>query len=61
MNPNLTVHGVYNSKVYIDERKHMVFTNFRTSCHNLKIEAGWWARISAEDRVCDCGQGVQDK
>ena len=61
MNPNLSVHGVYNSKVYIDEQKRMVFTKFRTSSHSLKIETGRWARISAEDRLCDCGQGVQDE
>ena len=40
MNPNLSVHGVYNSKVYIDERKRIVFTKFRTSSHSLKIETG---------------------
>ena len=61
MNPNLSVHGVYNSKVYIDERKRIVFTKFRTSSHSLKIETGRWARISAENRLCDCDQGVQDE
>ena len=61
MNPNLSVHGVYNSKVCIDERKRIVFTKFRTSSHSLKIETGRWARISAEDRLCDCDQGVQDE
>ena len=52
INPNLSVHGVYNSKVYINERKRVVFTKFRTSSHNLRIETGRWARISAEDSVC---------
>ena len=61
MNPNLNIHGVYNSKVYIDERKRAVFTKFRTSSHSLKIETGRWARIKTEDRLCECGQGVQDE
>ena len=29
--------------------------------HHLKIETGRWARIAAENRVCDCGGGVQDE
>ena len=27
----------------------------------MKIETGRWARINAEDRLCDCGRGVQDE
>ena len=61
INPNLNVHRVYNSKVYIDERKRVVFSKFRTSSHSLKIETGRWSRIPADDRLCDCGQGVQDE
>ena len=61
MNPELNIHRVYESNVYIDERKRVVFTKFRTSSHSLKIETGRWARIKAEDRLCDCGKGVQDE
>ena len=61
INPNFSVHGAYNSEVYIDERKRVIFSKFRTSSHSLKIETGRWARIAAEDRLCDCGQGVQDE
>ena len=61
MNPGLNVHTVYNSNVYIDERKRVVFTKFRTSSHSLRIETGRWARIDREDRLCSCGQGVQDE
>ena len=61
INPNFNVHGVYNSKVYIDERKRVVFSKFRTSSHSLKIETGRWTRIAAEGRLCDCGKGVQDE
>ena len=61
MNPGLNVHTVYNANVYIDERKRVVFTKFRTSSHSLRIETGRWARINREDRICNCGQGVQDE
>ena len=61
INPELSIHSVYDSKVYIDERKRVTFSKFRTSSHSLKIETGRWARIKAEDRLCDCGRGVQDE
>ena len=61
INPGFTVHPVYNSKIYIDERKRVVFTKFRTSSHSLRIETGRWARINPEDRLCNCGRGVQDE
>ena len=31
------------------------------SSHRLKIETGRWARIDREDRLCQCGQAVQDE
>ena len=39
----------------------LVFTRFRLSSHRLKIETGRWARIEVENRVCDCGGGIQDE
>ena len=39
----------------------LVFTRFRLSSHHLKIETGRWARIDAEDRLCDCGLGVENE
>ena len=61
INPELTVHKAYTSQEYIDERERLSFTRFRLGSHHLKIETGRWARIEREDRVCDCGGGVQDE
>ena len=61
INPELTVHKAHTAKEYIDERDRLSFTRFRLSSHHLKIETGRWARIEAENRVCDCGGGIQDE
>ena len=61
INPDLSVHSVYTTDKYVDERKRLVFTRFRLSSHRLKIETGRWARIEAQNRVCDCGGGIQDE
>ena len=61
INPELTVHKVYTSKEYINERERLSFTRFRLSSHHLRIETGRWARLDVEDRVCVCGNGIQDE
>ena len=61
INPELSVHQVYTTTNYIDERERLIFTRFRLSSHHLKIETGRWARIDVENRVCDCGGGIQDE
>ena len=61
INPELTVHKVYTSTDYINERERLSFTRFRLSSHHLKIETGRWARIDREDRICCCGNGIQDE
>ena len=61
INPELTTHKAYTTREYINERERLTFTKFRLSSHHLKIETGRWARIDVEDRVCDCGGGVQDE
>ena len=61
INPELITHKVYNTKEYINERERLSFTRFRLSSHHLKIETGRWARIEREERVCGCGNGVQDE
>ena len=61
INPNLSLHEAYTTTKYVNERERLAFTKFRLSSHHLKIETWRWARIAAEDRVCDCGQGVQDE
>jgi hypothetical protein len=61
INPSLNVHPVYTSKEYVSERARLSFTRFRLSSHNLKVETGRWARIDHEDRLCECGDAVQDE
>ena len=61
INPRLSVHEVYHTNKYIDERKRTVFTRFRVSSHSLKVETGRWSRIEPENRLCDCERGVQDE
>ena len=61
INPELTVHKVYTSNDYINERERLSFTRFRLSSHHLKIETGRWSRIEVEDRICGCGNGIQDE
>ena len=34
---------------------------YRVSSHRLRIETGRWARIAREDRLCPCGDAVQDE
>ena len=60
INPLLNVHQVYKTDNYIDEKKRIVFTQFRLSSHNLRIETGRWARIERENRLCTCGV-IQDE
>ena len=61
MNILLNVHQVYRTSRYIEERKRVVFTKFRTSSHSLKVETGRWSRMPREQRLCGCGGGVQDE
>ena len=61
INPDLSLHKAYTTTEYVNERERLAFTKFRLSSHHLKIETGRWARIAADDRICDCGQGVQDE
>ena len=61
LNPDLSLHKVYTTKDYINERERLSFTRFRVSSHHLKVETGRWARIEAANRTCDCGGGVQDE
>ena len=55
INPNLTVHPLYNSDI-VPEHYRISFTRLRLSSHYLKIETGRWSRIPREERVCQCGE-----
>ena len=61
MNPNLKVHAVYTSNDYINERARVTFTRLRLSSHSLKVETGRWSRINREDRLCECGESIEDE
>jgi len=45
----------------IPERNRIALTRLRTGSHRLKCETGRWARIPADQRLCNCGTGVQDE
>ena len=61
LNSNLSVHLAYTCTEYINERERLAFTKFRLSSHRLKIETGRWSRINVENRLCDCGGGIEDE
>ena len=60
VNRTLSVHKAYATSDYIDKRERLEFTMFRLSSHRLKIETGRWARLDVKDRLCGCGEGIQD-
>ncbi len=59
----MEVNGVYRYTVCaLPEYQRMVYTRFRLSVHNLRIETGRWSRVPREARVCDCAHGgIQDE
>ncbi len=60
-NPTLEIGTVYTGCV-VPEFKRIVYTRFRLSAHDLKVETGRWARLTREERECDCTHGgVQDE
>ena len=54
LNPNMSVHPVYETKKYIPDYQRMSFTRLRLMSHNLRIEKGRWSRTPTELRVCQC-------
>lgn len=62
LNPELAVHDVYSSRVYIPDFTRTAFSRLRLMSHNLRIETGRWSRTPTELRLCDCGERrVQDE
>ena len=60
MNPNLSVHPLYESTDRLgDDYLRISFSRFRLSSHRLKIETGRWTGIPQENRLCQCGQNIQ--
>ena len=61
INPDLSVHSVYKSKIPINEHFRVAFTRFRVSAHSLAVEVGrWnrrgWGRLPLEERLYACGE-----
>ena len=54
INPNLSVHKVYNSCETVPETFRISFTRLRLSSHRLRIETGRWSRTPANERLCSC-------
>ena len=61
INPELKVHSVYCTQQYVNERARLTFTKLRLSSHSLKVETGRWSRIPRENRLCECGNAVEDE
>ena len=63
MNPDLSVHDLYQKKDHIEDNLRMAFTRVRLSSHRLRCETGRWSRVPSDQRVCPhCdGEAVQDE
>ena len=61
MNPGLSLHPVYVGESLLQDDLRIVFTRFRVSSHRLRIETGRWSRTPREERLCQCGNGVQSE
>ena len=61
INPDMKVHGVYDSKSNLNEIERLSWTKMRLSAHSLAIETGRWnrrgrGRLPIDQRLCQCGQ-----
>ena len=63
MNPELSVHSLYQKSDHIEDNLRMAFTRVRLSSHRLRCETGRWSRVPSNQRVCPhCdGEAVQDE
>ena len=62
LNPQLEIHPLYvKCAEYIPDYLRIDFTRFRLSSHKLRVETGRWNSIPREQRICNCGEGVQDE
>ena len=43
----------------VDDDCRIAFKRLPLSSHRLRIETGRWARIPSNERLCQCGGGVQ--
>ena len=65
MNPELTVHSLYETKTSndaIDDNLRIAFTRVRLCSHRLRSETGRWFGVPADRRFCHhCINTVQDE
>ena len=62
LNPDFTIHPIYiDDSRAIPDYLRITFTRFRLSSHMLRVETGRWRRTPREDRLCRCGQGIQNE
>jgi hypothetical protein len=63
LNPSLEQSQIYrcSASTCPKESHRIAYTRMRLSSHRLRIETGRWARIPREERMCSCGQSVQDE
>ena len=62
MNPTLETHPLYTSNSpTLPDYLRINFTRYRLSSHQLRVEVGRWSRTPHDQRLCSCGNGVQDE
>ena len=62
LNPNLEVHSLYSKNApVVPDYLRITFTRFRLCSHRLRVELGRWSRTPREERICGCGEGIQDE
>ena len=62
INPSLECPSIYTTACHrVPEYMRISFTRMRTSSHRLRVETGRWARLNRDERLCICGQDVQDE
>ena len=59
INPNLEPPSVYSTAG--GHKKVSMIAKLRTSAHNLQIEMGRRTATPRENRLCRCGEGVEDE
>ncbi len=59
INPELSVHPMYNSNDFIPKSHRIATSRLRLSSHRLRIETGQWSCTPREERLCQCEQDIQ--
>ena len=60
LNPKLQENPIYRNP-NIPEYNIISFSRIILGSHRLKIETGRWSRISRENRLCQCNEGIQSE